>query len=130
MRKEGPNHFPQPAGHASFDAAQDVLGFLGCKGTWPAHVELFINQQVVLRAFFDPFSAQSVFILGIAPTQVQDLALGVVELHEVCIGPSLEPVKQGSCFLAERTHIFLSLPFITDVPKEAFLVALDVPGQI
>ena len=29
---EGRDHFPYPAGHASFDAAQDTVGFLGCEG--------------------------------------------------------------------------------------------------
>ena len=38
--------------------------------------------------------------------------------------------NQVSLFLLERAHIFPSLPFIADVPIEAFLVALDVPGQI
>ena len=37
---------------------------------------------------------------------------------------------QVSCFLPERAHIFPSLPFIINVPIEAFFVALDVPGQI
>jgi len=32
-------------------------------------------------------------VLGIALTQVQNLALGFVELHEVCTGPSLKLVK-------------------------------------
>ena len=32
-------------------------------------------------------------MLGIASTQVQDLALGLVELHEVRMGPPLKPVK-------------------------------------
>ncbi|KAK4830184.1 hypothetical protein QYF61_008975 [Mycteria americana] len=44
-------------------------------------------------AALNPFSAQPVLVLGIAPTQVQDLALGLVELHEVCTGPPLKPVK-------------------------------------
>ncbi|KAK4830147.1 hypothetical protein QYF61_008635 [Mycteria americana] len=33
-----------------------------------------------------------VFVLWIAPTQVQDLALGLAELHEVHTGPPLKPV--------------------------------------
>ena len=33
-----------------------------------------------------------VLIMGIAATQVQDLALGFVELHEVLLGLLLEPV--------------------------------------
>ena len=32
-------------------------------------------------------------MLGIALTHVQDLALGLVELHEVCMGPCLKPVQ-------------------------------------
>ncbi|KAK4821259.1 hypothetical protein QYF61_017137 [Mycteria americana] len=87
---------PQPAGHASFDAAQDMVGFLGCKQALPGHVELLINQHpqvLLLRAALSPFSVQPVFVLGIAPTHVQDLALGLVELHEVHMGPPLKPVK-------------------------------------
>ncbi|KAK4831337.1 hypothetical protein QYF61_017468 [Mycteria americana] len=45
------------------------------------------------RAALNPFSAQPVFVLGIAPTHVQDLALGPVELHEVRTGPPLKPVR-------------------------------------
>jgi len=37
-RVEGQDHLPQPAGHSSFDAAQDTVGFLGCEGTSLAHV--------------------------------------------------------------------------------------------
>jgi len=32
-------------------------------------------------------------VLGIALTHVQDLALGLAELHEVCTGPNFRPVK-------------------------------------
>ena len=32
---------------------------------------------------------------GIALTHVQDLALGLVDLHEVRTGPPLKPVKDG-----------------------------------
>jgi len=46
-----------------------------------------------LRAALNPSFAQPVFVLGIAPTQVQDLALGLVELHEVHTGPPLKPVR-------------------------------------
>ncbi|NXW38884.1 F16P1 bisphosphatase, partial [Phaetusa simplex] len=40
-----------------------------------------------------PFSAQPVFVPGLAMTHVQDLALGLVELHEVLTGPPLKPVQ-------------------------------------
>ena len=35
----GQEHFPHPAGHTAFDAAQDTVGFLGCEcsvGSCPA----------------------------------------------------------------------------------------------
>ena len=87
---EGQNPLLRPAGHASFDAAQDTIGFLGCERTLLGHVELLINQhpQVrVLRAALNPFSAQPVFVLGIVPIHVQDVAFGLVEPHEFRTGP-------------------------------------------
>jgi len=42
-RVKGQNHLPQPAAHASLDAAQDTVGLLGCKHTLPAHVEFLIS---------------------------------------------------------------------------------------
>ncbi|KAK4815471.1 hypothetical protein QYF61_002930 [Mycteria americana] len=75
---------------------QDTVGFLGCKHTLLAHVQFFIHHypQVLLRrAALNPFVPQSVLIQGIALTHVQDVALGLVELHEVCTGPLLKPVK-------------------------------------
>ncbi|KAK4819021.1 hypothetical protein QYF61_024137 [Mycteria americana] len=85
-RVEGQNHLPQPAGHASFDAAQDMVGLLGCEHTLLAHVQLFIHQypQVLFcRAALNPF----------IPHPVQDLALGLVEPHEVHMGPLLQLVQ-------------------------------------
>ena len=61
-----------------------------------SHVEVLINQhpQLLLsRAVLNAFSTQPVFVLGIAPNQVQDLTFGLIELHGVCIGPSLKLVK-------------------------------------
>ncbi|KAK4830856.1 hypothetical protein QYF61_013785 [Mycteria americana] len=95
-RVEGQNHLPRPAGHASFDAAQDAVDLLGCEHTLSAHIQLFIHQypQVLLcRAALNPFIPQPVLIPGIAPTQVQDLALGLVEPHEVHTGPLLQLVQ-------------------------------------
>ncbi|KAK4826814.1 hypothetical protein QYF61_011622, partial [Mycteria americana] len=90
MGVEGQNPLPRPAGHAALDAAQDTDGFLGCECTLSAHVQLFMHQYpqvLLLRAALHPFIPQSVWILGIAPTQAQDLALGLLELHEVHLGP-------------------------------------------
>ncbi|KAK4812466.1 LOW QUALITY PROTEIN: hypothetical protein QYF61_026459 [Mycteria americana] len=43
-RVEGQDRLPQPAGHAAFDAAQDMAGLLGCERTLSAHVQLFVHQ--------------------------------------------------------------------------------------
>ena len=50
-------------------------------------------QVVLLRAALDQLSAQPVLVFGIALTHVQDLALGLVELHAVHAGPPLQPVQ-------------------------------------
>jgi len=95
-RVEGQNHLPRPACHASLDVAQDMVGVLGCKRTLVAHVQLFICKylQVLLsRSARNPFTPQPVLIAGVAPTQVQNFALGLVESHEVHTGPFLELVQ-------------------------------------
>jgi len=95
-RVKGQNPLPRPAGHAALDAVQDTVGFLGSQRTSPAHVELLTHrypQVLLLRAALKPLSAQPVLVSGIAPTHVQDLALGLVALHVVHSGPPLQPVK-------------------------------------
>ncbi|KAK4806791.1 hypothetical protein QYF61_005587 [Mycteria americana] len=95
-RIEGQNHLPQPVGHASFDAAQDKIGLLGCERTLLAHVQLFVHQypQVLFRrAALDHIIPQPLLKPRIAPTQVQDPALGLVEPHEVHTGPLLQLVQ-------------------------------------
>jgi len=50
------------------------------------YTELLINQLLqvlLLRTALKPFSVQSVSVLGIALTHLQDLALGLAELHDV-----------------------------------------------
>jgi len=49
-RVERENHLPQPARHPALDAAQDTVGFWGCKWTFLTHAELLFNQnpQVLL----------------------------------------------------------------------------------
>lgn len=64
------------AGRASFgEVYGTVLGF-------KFHIELLIY-QLLPRAAVNPFSAQLMVVLGIAPAQGQDLALGLLELHQV-----------------------------------------------
>jgi len=75
-RTEGQNPLPQPAGHVSLDAAQDLVGLLGCECTLVAHVELFIHQypQVLLgRAALKPFIPQPVLIAGPNATKCSHL---------------------------------------------------------
>jgi len=43
-RVEGQNHFPQPAGHTAFDAAEGLVGLLGFEHLLSARVQLFIHQ--------------------------------------------------------------------------------------
>ncbi|KAK4818354.1 hypothetical protein QYF61_011451 [Mycteria americana] len=83
----------------------------GCERTLSVHVQLFIHQhpQVLLcRAALNPFIPKPVLILRVTPTQVQDLALGVVEPHEVPLDgiPSLQCIDHTTqlgvvCRLAE-----------------------------
>ncbi|RMC07383.1 hypothetical protein DUI87_16848 [Hirundo rustica rustica] len=61
-----------------------------------AHVQPFIGhnpQVLLLRAALSEFITQSVLLSGIFPPQVQDLALGLVELHEVPMGSLLKFVQ-------------------------------------
>ena len=56
-------------------------------------MQLFIHQypQVLFhRAAPNPFIPQALLILGLAPTQVQDPALGLVELRDIPMRPLLE----------------------------------------
>ncbi|PKU39851.1 hypothetical protein llap_9848 [Limosa lapponica baueri] len=107
---EGQNHLPRPAGHA-FDVAQDAVGFLNCKRTLLAYVELLINQHpqvLLLRAALNPFTTQPVLISGISPTHVQDPALGLVEPQEVLTGPLLKPVQVPLDGIQSLRHVNLT----------------------
>jgi len=93
---EGQNPLSCPAGLASLDAAQGMVGRLGCEHTLVAHVKLFNHQylQAFLgRAALNHLIPHSVLIVGVAPTQMQDLVLGLVEPHEVHTAPLLELVQ-------------------------------------
>ncbi|KAK4832110.1 hypothetical protein QYF61_020737 [Mycteria americana] len=95
-RVQGHDHFPSPAGHAISDTSQDAIGFLGRLGTLLAHIQAAVNQhsQVLLcRAAFQPLFPKPVALHGVAVTQVQDLALGLVKPHTIDLGPSIQPVQ-------------------------------------
>ena len=78
----GDDHLPCPAGHPSFDAAQDTVGLLGGKSTLLTCVQLFVHQDLpvfLCRTVPNELLSQSVLISGTAVTQVEHLALGLVE---------------------------------------------------
>ena len=92
-RVEVQDRLPYPAGHASFDAVQDTVGFLVCKDTLLAHVQLSIThypQVFFSRAVLNPFISQLILVVEVASMQVQNLAFGFVEPHEVHLGPLLK----------------------------------------
>jgi len=96
-RSRGAEPRPLPCAHADRDAAQGTVGCLCCECTLPGCVELLVNQHpqvLLLRVALNSFSTQPVFVLGIALTHVQDLALGLVELHSVLHWTQL---KLGLC---------------------------------
>lgn len=81
---------PWPAGCTFYDGAQGMVGFLDSEGTLLAHCQLARYPQVLLdKAVLYPFVSQLIWVMGIATTQVWDLALGFVKLHEVPLSPLL-----------------------------------------
>ncbi|KAK4815221.1 hypothetical protein QYF61_022868 [Mycteria americana] len=93
---QGHDHCPSPAGHAIPDTSQDAVGCLGHLGTLLAHIQAAVNQhpQVLFRwAAFQPLFPKPVALHGVAVTQVQDLALGLVGSHTIDLGPSIQPVQ-------------------------------------
>ena len=94
-RAEEQDQLPRPAGHASFDAVQDTVGFLGCKGTMLAHAQLSMHQHLQVffgRAAFHPFIFQLTSVVRAASTQVQDLAFGFVEPLKIHLSSLLKPI--------------------------------------
>jgi len=92
-RVAGQNPLPQPAAHVAGDAAQDAVGLLGAS----AHCRVMLSFSSTGTSKSFSSGLRSIHslpsLLGIAPTQVQDLALCLVELREVRTGPLLVPVQ-------------------------------------
>ncbi|RMC10150.1 hypothetical protein DUI87_12949 [Hirundo rustica rustica] len=70
-----------------------MAGFLGCECMLLGHVEFFIPQIFLCRAALNHLSTQPVGVSGTALNQVYNLALGLAELHEIHMGPSLKPIQ-------------------------------------
>ncbi|CAM9632888.1 unnamed protein product, partial [Bubo scandiacus] len=110
----GQNILPRPAGHDSFDAAQDMIDFLGCECTLLGHDQFFSQkypQFLHCRAVFNTLIPQSVLILRTAATHVQDLALGLVELNEIYMGSLLKTVKVHLGGIPSLQHIDCTTQF-------------------
>ena len=111
---EGQNPFAEAGVHAAFDAGHasvDAAGLLGCEHTLLGHVELLVNQNLqvlLLKAALNPFSIQPAFVLWIALTQVQDIALGLVQHHEVCTGPLLKPIQVSLDGIPSLQHVYFT----------------------
>lgn len=85
-RAEGDKHLLWLTGHTVFHVAQETFGFPTWKCLLSAHIELLLKQQpqILLHrvAALNLFSAQPVFVLGIALTEVQDLALNFMRFTQ------------------------------------------------
>ncbi|KAK4823743.1 hypothetical protein QYF61_006012 [Mycteria americana] len=95
-RVQGHDHFSGPASHTISDISQDAIGILGHLGTLLAHIQVAVNQntQVLLCwAAFQPLFLKPVALHGVVVTQVQDLALGLVEPHTIGLSPLIQPVQ-------------------------------------
>ncbi|KAK4827323.1 hypothetical protein QYF61_016573 [Mycteria americana] len=95
-RAQGDHHCPAPAGHAIADTSQDAVGFLGHLGTLLAHIQPAVDQhpQVLLCwSAFQPLFPKPVALHGVVVTEVQDLALSLVDPHTIDLGPSIQPVQ-------------------------------------
>lgn len=72
------------------------LAFSAVRVHTTGHIEHLINQHpqiLLLRTAPNPFSAQPVLVLGSSLIQVQNLPLGLVELHEDRTDPPLHPAQ-------------------------------------
>ncbi|PKU44940.1 hypothetical protein llap_4753 [Limosa lapponica baueri] len=88
--------YPSPTGHTTSHTSQDVIGLLGHLDTLLAHIQLAVYQhpQVFFcRAAFQPLFPKPVTLHGVAVTQVQNLALSLVEPHTTGLSPSIQPVQ-------------------------------------
>lgn len=76
MRAEAENPVPHPAGLASFDAAQDKVGFLGWKYTQLAYIQFLIHQYLLPSA-----SLQTTLNQSFMQSTLKMAALGTDQTH-------------------------------------------------
>lgn len=86
---EGDSHLPHLTSHFSLDEAQITVGFLECKHTLSTHILFFIHhspQVLLYTAAFNLPITWSTQMFEIDLIQVQQLALGLIKLHDVQVG--------------------------------------------
>jgi len=97
-RVEGQDHLPWPAGHASFDAAQDMVSVLGCEDTVLPYVQLPSTSTP------KPFSILMSLSLDCL-NPVQDLALGFVEPHDTSASITIQNLyPMNERILIQNSH--------------------------
>jgi len=108
-RVKGHNHLTAPAGHTNPDTSQDAVGLLVHLGTLLMHFQLAMNHHpkfLFCQATFQPLLPNPVALHGVAVTQGQDPAFGLVEPHTAGLSPSIQPVQiplQGLPTLSRST---------------------------
>lgn len=89
--EQGQNDLPWPVGHASLDVAQDKFAF------WAANAHFQLMTNFLFPSLYPQGCSQSILCLTrtcawVAPAHVPDPALGLTELHEICMSPPLKTV--------------------------------------
>lgn len=86
---------------------------------WAADTSFWVISSLSFISTLNPFSAgllrsQSTIsqpVLMLAPTQVLDLALGLAELDEISMGPSLKPVKVPAYGILSLFGLCVPVPY-------------------
>lgn len=134
MRTESREREPCPLTCWPFSlaATQNINSFLNCEDVLLAHFQFFIHQypQVFLcRAALNPPLLSHYSCLGLP--QSKDLALGLIELHVVRMGPTLKPVRfpQDGMSSLQLVHCSTQLD-VTRKPAESVLNStVHVPSK-
>jgi len=90
------DHCLAPAGNTISDTSQDAIGLLGHQGTLLAHVQLSVNEHPQVCFFYTVFQSlypKPVTLPGVVVAKVQDLALGLAELHPTGLSPAIQPAQ-------------------------------------
>ncbi|PKU45373.1 hypothetical protein llap_4317 [Limosa lapponica baueri] len=78
----------------SHDLVVDICYVLEInEGIIPSLYKAYIFTDFSEVAALNPFSTQPVFVFGIALIHAQDLALGLIEFHEIYTGLCLKPLQ-------------------------------------